>query len=180
MHGLINNTVLELISSDITKMETDAIVNPANTNLQHGGGVAGAIVHKGGRSIQMESNRIGSCPVGQAVITGSGRLKAKFVIHAVGPHMGEGDEGNKLRSATLSSLKLADDNVLQSIAFPAVSTGIFGYPIARCARVMLSATINYLRGDTGLKKVVFCLYGEADLAVFSRELQNQIPDLGSD
>jgi O-acetyl-ADP-ribose deacetylase (regulator of RNase III) len=138
MQRKINNSVLELIEGDITELETGAIVNAANSFLKHGGGVAGAIVRKGGRIIQEESDRIGYCPVGQAVITGAGSLKARYVIHAVGPRMGERNEDDKLRSATLSSLNLADDNHLRSVAFPAISTGIFGYPVERCARIMLA------------------------------------------
>ncbi len=175
---MINKSVLELIEGDITEMETGAIVNAANSHLKHGGGVAGAIVRKGGRVIQDESDRIGYCPVGQAVITGAGSLKAGYVIHAVGPRMGEGDEDEKLRSATLHSLQLANENHLQSIAFPAISTGIFGYPVGRCASIMLDAAIGYLKGDTGLEKVVFCLYGRENLAVFTKELESRLPQKG--
>ncbi len=175
MQRVINKSVLELIAGDITEMETGAIVNAANSHLKHGGGVAGAIVRKGGRVIQEESDRIGYCPVGQAVITGAGSLKAGYVIHAVGPRMGEGNEDEKLRSATLHSLQLADGNHLQSVAFPAISTGIFGYPLERCARVMLAATIGYLEGETGLEKVVFCLYGKENLAAFMKELESRLP-----
>ncbi|MDZ7265147.1 MAG: macro domain-containing protein, partial [candidate division KSB1 bacterium] len=140
----INQSVIELIQGDITEMATDAIVNAANAQLILGGGVAGAIRRKGGPKIQEECNQIGGTVVGGAVITTGGNLKAKHVIHAVGPMMGEGDEDNKLRQATLNSLKLADQHQLKSIAFPAISTGIFGYPLDRCARIMLSETINYL------------------------------------
>lgn len=175
LQRVINKSVLELIEGDITEMETGAIVNAANSHLKHGGGVAGAIVRKGGRVIQEESDRIGYCPVGQAVITGAGSLKAGYVIHAVGPRMGEGNEDEKLRSATLHSLQLADDNHLQSIALPAISTGIFGYPVERCASVMLAVTIDYLKGDTGLEKVVFCLYGKENLAVFTKKLESRLP-----
>lgn len=171
----VKRTVVELITGDITELETDAIVNAANSRLQHGGGVAGAIVRKGGRAIQEESDRIGYCPVGQAAITGAGSLKARRVIHAVGPRMGEGDEDDKLSSATLASLQLADVNHLQSIAFPAISTGIFGYPVNRCARIMLTTTIAYLTGNTGLKRVVFCLFGNDNLAIFEQELNLQLP-----
>jgi O-acetyl-ADP-ribose deacetylase (regulator of RNase III) len=175
MQRKINNSVLELIEGDIIELETGAIVNAANSYLKHGGGVAGAIVRKGGRIIQEESDRIGYCPVGQAVITGAGSLKAGAVIHAVGPRMGEGNEDEKLKSATLSSLQLADGNHLKSVAFPAISTGIFGYPVERCARTMLATAISYLQGNTGLEKVVFCLFGRASLGVFAKELESQLP-----
>lgn len=108
MQREIKKSILQVVEGDITEMETNAIVNAANSHLKHGGGVAGAIARKGGKIIQEESDKIGYCPVGQAVITGGGNLKAKYVIHAVGPRMGEGDEDEKLRNATLNSLKLAD------------------------------------------------------------------------
>ncbi len=176
MNRTINQTVLELVRGDITEMDTDAIVNAANQHLQHGGGVAGAIVRKGGRVIQEESDRIGGVPVGGAVVTGGGALRARHVIHAVGPMMGEGDEDRKLRDATRNSLARADEHGLATIAFPAISTGIFGYPIDRCAGIMLGTTIEYLRGKTGLTKVVFCLYDPVALRVFSRALEHRIAE----
>jgi O-acetyl-ADP-ribose deacetylase (regulator of RNase III) len=166
----INHTMLELLRGDITEMDTEAIVNAANRHLQHGGGVAGAIVRKGGRVIQEESDRIGGVEVGDAAITGAGKLKAKHVVHAVGPMMGEGDEDRKLASATRRSLEIADAHGLRSVAFPAISTGIFGYPIDRCARIMLKTAIDYLEAETGLERVVFCLYDERALRVFSLAL----------
>lgn len=172
----IKGSVLELVEGDITEMETDAIVNAANSYLKHGGGVAGAIVRKGGRIIQEESDKIGYCPVGQAVITAAGSLKAKYVIHAVGPRMGEGNEDEKLKNATLNSLKLADQNNLKSLAFPAISTGIFGFPVARAARIMLETAIDYLKGKTGLQKVIFCLFGKESAAVFEEELRVSFPN----
>jgi O-acetyl-ADP-ribose deacetylase len=168
----IANSVLELVESDITEMDTDAIVNAANSRLVLGGGVAGAIRRKGGPLIQQQCNKIGGTFVGGAVITGAGDLKAKYVIHAVGPQMGEGDEDAKLKNATLNSLKLADKHNIQSIAFPAISAGIFGFPIEKCAEIMLRTTIDYLKGDTGLKRVVFCLFGRESYAVFEKQLLN--------
>ena len=128
----IGDRTLELVEGDITEMETDAIVNAANDRLVLGGGVAGAIRRKGGPQIQAECDRIGGTFVGGAVLTTGGRLKARYVIHAVGPRMGEGNEDEKLRNATLNSLKLADEHGLKSLAFPAISAGIFGFPIQRC------------------------------------------------
>lgn len=125
---------LELIEGDITEMDTDAIVNAANDRLILGGGVAGAIARKGGPQIQAECDRIGGTFVGGAAITTGGRLKARHVIHAVGPRLGEGNEDEKLTNATRNSLKVADENGLESIAFPAISTGIFGFPIRRCTK----------------------------------------------
>ena len=167
----IANTVLELIDGDITEMDTDAIVNPANSMLILGGGVAGAIRSKGGMKIQMECLKIGHTPAGGAAITSGGKLKAKYVIHAVGPRWGEGDEDSKLKNATLNSLKLADEHNLESISFPAISSGIFGFPIDRCAEIMLRATIDCLKGPTGLKRVVFCLYGNESYMIFEKTLK---------
>lgn len=169
----IGNHILELVEGDITEMETDAIVNAANAQLILGGGVAGAIKRKGGPEIQKECNKIGGTFVGGAVITTGGNLKAKHVIHAVGPRMGEGNEDQKLKNATLNSLKVADKNSLKSISFPAISTGIFGFPIHRCAEIMLETTIDYLKGQAGLTRVVFCLFGRDSYEVFAKQLQKE-------
>lgn len=169
----INNRVLELLDGDLTEMDTDAVINAANAQLILGGGVAGAIKRKGGPEIQAECNKIGGTFVGGAVITTGGNLKAKHVIHAVGPRMGEGNEDEKLKSATLNSLKVADENNLKSIAFPAISTGIFGFPIGRCAEIMLQTTIDYLKGQTGLQRVVFCLFGSKSYEVFENQLKKE-------
>ncbi|MCL5280905.1 MAG: macro domain-containing protein [Planctomycetes bacterium] len=171
----IAGRTLELVQGDITEMDTNAIVNAANAQLVLGGGVAGAIRRKGGPQIQQECDRIGGTFVGGAVITTGGRLKAKHVIHAVGPRMGEGAEDEKLRNATLNSLKLADEHRLKSIAFPAISSGIFGFPIQRCAEIMLTAASECLRGETGLERVVFCLFGQDSFEVFARQLQQLTP-----
>jgi O-acetyl-ADP-ribose deacetylase (regulator of RNase III) len=176
METQIDQTLVELILGDITEMHTDAIVNAANSQLLHGGGVAGAIVRKGGRIIQDESNRIAPVPVGQAAMTGAGNLKCRYVIHAVGPRMGEGDEDIKLRNATLNSLRLADDHRLRSVAFCAISTGIFGYPVDRCAAVMLTALREHLTDATGLKHVIICLYDQKTYDTFLAELRRQLPD----
>ncbi len=178
MQVQINNKILELVEGDITEQTTDAIVNAANSALILGAGVAGAIRKKGGQAIQAECDNIGGCPVGGAVITTGGNLKAQHVIHAVGPRMGEGNEDEKLKNATLNSLKVADENHLKSIAFPAISTGIFGFPIERCAEIMLATVVDYLKGKTTLEKVVFCLFGQEAYQVFEkklRELKNGLP-----
>lgn len=170
----VEGHVLELLDGDITEMDTDAIVNAANAQLVLGGGVAGAIRRKGGPRIQEECNKKGGTFVGGAVITTGGHLKAKHVIHAVGPRMGEGDEDQKLRNATLNSLKLADANNLKSISFPAISSGIFGFPIGRCSEIMLRTAIEYLKGQTGLERVVFCLFGRDSYEVFAGQLELQM------
>ena len=170
----VGDKLILLIEGDITECDTDAIVNAANTRLQLGGGVAGAIRRKGGPSIQEECNRIGPIGVGEAVLTTGGNLKAKYVIHAVGPKMGEGDEERKLRNATLSSLRVATENGLESVAFCAISTGIYGYPLEDCAEIMLKTTIDFLKNEkTSLKKVVFCLFGQQAYEVFKNELERQ-------
>ncbi len=177
MIATINRTLLELVEGDITTLDTDAIVNAANEHLAHGGGVAGAIARRGGPAIQQESNewvrRHGRVPTGSAAITSGGRLKARYVIHAVGPVY---DRTQPARSAELlaaavrSALALADAQGLKSVAMPAISTGIFGYPLAEAAHVMLSSVLDYLYGETGLERVVICLYGQPTLDVFARTL----------
>jgi O-acetyl-ADP-ribose deacetylase (regulator of RNase III) len=167
----VGNSILELIRGDITEQDTEAIVNAANRQLILGGGVAGAIRTKGGPQIQKECKKIGETFVGGAVKTTGGNLKARYVIHAVGPRMGEGDEDNKLRNATLNSLTLSEHSDIKSISFPAISTGIFGFPIKRCAEIMLGTAIKHLKGKTSLEKVVFCLFTEADYKVFEKQLE---------
>jgi len=168
----INNSILELTQGDITEQTTDAIVNAANVALQMGGGVAGAIRRRGGPAIQEECNRIGGTYVGGAVITTGGKLAAKYVIHAVGPRHREEHADAKLKDATLNSLLLADKNRLKSLAFPAISTGVFGFPKERCATIMLSTTIAYLEGPTKLEKVVYCLYDKKTLEIFEHTLDS--------
>ena len=170
----VGNSTLELLEGDITEMQTEAIVNAANARLVLGGGVAGAIRKKGGPKIQEECNETGGTFVGGAVITTAGNLKAKYVIHAVGPRMGEGNENQKLKNAILNSLKLADEKNIKSISFPAVSAGIFGFPIEKCAEIMLKTTIDYLKGQTALEKVVFCLFGRDSFEVFANQLKKEL------
>ena len=173
-HHTIKGKILRLVQGDLTHRDVDAIVNAANSSLRHGGGVAGAIVRKGGQSIQDESDKIGFVPVGHAAITGAGRLPAKFVIHAVGPRMGEGDEDNKLRSAVISSLQLASEKKLGSISFPAISSGIFGFPRDRCAKILVGETLNFLKKnpESRLNEVEFCIYDDETLEYFRKEFEN--------
>ena len=168
----IGGRLISLEMGDITKLEADAIVNAANSALQMGGGVAGAIRRAGGASIQAECDRIGGTPVGTAVITSGGNLPARHVIHAVGPRMGEGDEDRKLDSATRSALEVAERNGLESIALPAISTGIFGYSVERAARRMLRVAADYLAAEAhSLRKVIFCLYDQQAYAQFAKALK---------
>ena len=175
MKWTINGKDLVLLQGDITDMDTDAIVNAANQNLVLGAGVAGAIRTKGGPAIQEECDRIGGAAVGEAAITTGGNLKATYVIHAVGPRMGEGDEDKKLADATWNSLNIASEKGLSSIAFPAISTGIFGFPKERCAQIMLTTVVKVLREEgTSLKEVVFCLWGEDPLRIFQETAKKML------
>lgn len=169
-HKIYGKT-LRLVQGDITERDVDAIVNAANSYLQHGGGVAGAIVRKGGQVIQEESNKIGFTPVGTSVITGAGKLPAKFVIHAVGPRMGEGDEDNKLKNAVFSSLRLASEKGLKSISIPAISSGIFGFPKDRCAAILVKEALNYMKENSksSLELIEFCVYDDLTTGYFKKE-----------
>jgi O-acetyl-ADP-ribose deacetylase (regulator of RNase III) len=176
MERQVNGKVIRLIQGDLTELSVDAIVNAANAQLILGGGVAGAIRTKGGPSIQEECDRVGGTTVGQAVLTNAGKLKARHVIHAVGPRMGEGNEDEKLHQATLNSLRRATENGLLSIAFPAISTGIFGFPKDRCARIMLQTVQDFLKDqDSSLKEVIFCLWSKDDLELFTQILESLLP-----
>ena len=173
--------MIELVEGDITKLDTDAIVNAANERLAHGGGVAAVIARAGGSVIQKESNRWvqkhGRVPTGSAAITSGGDLEADYVIHAVGPvydAVSPSKAADLLASAVSSALQMADDHDLKSIALPAISTGIFGYPMEKAAEVMLEAAIAYAKSDTGLERIVFCLYGQSSFDVFAEELEEQM------
>ncbi|MBI2876717.1 MAG: macro domain-containing protein [Candidatus Tectomicrobia bacterium] len=157
-----------VMEGDLTQEAVDAIVNAANERLQHGGGVAGAIVRKGGQVIQEESNRIGHVPTGSAAITRGGSLPARYVIHAVGPIWGSVDEDNKLISAIRSSLLLAEQHKLSSISFPAISAGIFGFPKERCADLLLETARAFLADHpaSSLREVRFCLFDQPTLEAF--------------
>jgi O-acetyl-ADP-ribose deacetylase (regulator of RNase III) len=167
----IDGKLLRLVKGDITERDVDVIVNAANSYLKHGGGVAGAIVRKGGHIIQEESDRIGFVPVGSAAITTAGRLPCKAVIHAVGPRMGEGDEDSKLKSAVLSSLRLAASKGFKSISLPAISSGIFGFPKDRCANILVGESRRYLleNPESSVEIVEFCIFDDETLGHFKRE-----------
>jgi O-acetyl-ADP-ribose deacetylase (regulator of RNase III) len=164
---------VEVIRGDITKVEADAVVNAANEGLRGGGGVDGAIHRAGGPEIMEECRKIGSCPTGFAVITTGGRLPAKHVIHTVGPvwRGGERGESGLLKSAYESSLQLAADHKLESIAFPSISTGVYGYPIDKAAPIAIGAALDSLEGETSLTRVVFVLFSESDYEVYLAEVE---------
>ena len=167
----IDGKKIKLAEGNIALMDVEAIVNAANKSLILGGGVAGAIRNIGGPSIQEECNQIGPIEVGEAVITGAGNLKAKYVIHASGPVYGEGDEDEKLAQATLNSLKIANQKQVKDIAFPAISTGIFHFPIQRCSEIMLRVAKQFLEKHDYPQEIIFCLYGEKAYSVFKNTLQ---------
>jgi len=167
---------LELIQADITTLNVDAIVNAANESLLGGGGVDGAIHRAAGRELLAECRALGGCRTGEAKITRGYRLKARHVIHTVGPiYTGRAQDAELLASAVRHSLRLADDHHLKSIAFPAISTGAYGYPMREAARVILSTIKDYLNSGTQLERVIMCLYDARALAIFEttwRELNS--------
>lgn len=170
----IGKATLSIVEGDITKETTDAIVNAANSGLRGGGGVDGAIHRAGGPSILEECRKIGHCPTGQAVITTGGNLKAKHVIHTVGPVWSGGgrSEAGLLKSAYLESLKLASENGLKSVSFPAISTGAYGYPLNEAARIALETAIDYLKEHREIELVRFVLFGKPTYDVFAEELKS--------
>ncbi len=175
----IANTEIEVIKGDITMLDAEAIVNPANNYLIHGGGLAAAIVRRGGQSIQQESKKIGFVPTGSAVYTTGGSLKAKHVIHAIGPKYKDGKSGEaeKLESAVKSALEIADKLKLKSIAIPAISTGIFGYPIEEAAKIIVKTVVEFFKNkeksksETTIEKVILCLFDEGTFNNFEKELR---------
>jgi O-acetyl-ADP-ribose deacetylase (regulator of RNase III) len=159
---------IEILQGDLTEMDCDAIVNAANNDLQLGGGVAGAIRRKGGRSIQDECNEIGTIPVGAAAITSGGELKARYIIHAASMQLGGQTSAQSLRTSTAYSLRIAAQKSLKTIAFPAVGTGIAGFPVRECAEIMLREVENHFGGHTSIEKVYFVLFDAEALSVFKK------------
>lgn len=172
---LMGGRSIEVVRGDITLEEVDAIVNAANSRLQHGGGVAGAIVRRGGRVIQEESNEIGYVRVGDAAVTRAGRLPCKKIIHAVGPMWGEGGEEEKLRDAVESSLHLAHIHGFESLSMPAISSGIFGFPKDRCAEILFSTALRFFENnpESSLRKVRFCNIDQETCSHLTREFDRR-------
>ena len=174
----IGDKKIHIKMGDITQETTDAIVNPANSQLMHGGGAARAIAVKGGAVITEQSRRlierIGEVPVGKAVITDAGQLPCKFVIHTVGPVWGEGDEPAKLRRAVWNVLTLAELYNLRSVSMPAISSGVYGFPKPLCAEILLETTMRFLQQpDVGLMEVVLCNFDRETVDIFlAAERQN--------
>ena len=163
---------IELILGDITKLETDAIVNAANSALAGGGGVDGAIHRAGGKAIADQCRAIrdkhGGCPTGEAVITTGGNLKAKYVIHTVGPVWNGGSNGEDklLANSYRNSLTLATNNKIQTIAFPNISTGIYGFPKERAAQIAIGEVRNFLNDTTSIQKVIFCCFDHENYEIY--------------
>jgi len=155
-----------LLEGDLTEQAVDAIVNAANSRLQLGAGVAGAIRAKGGPSIQAECDRIGPIEVGEAAVTGAGELPARFVIHAAGMALGGGATEESVRSAMRAALERARERGCRIIAVPALGAGIAGFPLQRCAEVLLEEARRHLAGETSLEEIRFVLFGEPAYRVF--------------
>jgi O-acetyl-ADP-ribose deacetylase (regulator of RNase III) len=164
-------TKISIVQGDITKQKVDAVVNAANTTLLGGGGVDGAIHRAGGKAILEECKKIGGCPTGEARITTAGNMPSRYVIHAVGPiyRGGGNNESQLLYNAYFNSLKLAVENDVKTIAFPAISTGVYGYPKKEAADIALKAVTDFLDQHQELEEVVFVLYGESDFALYKEK-----------
>lgn len=169
----INKGILSLVEDDITGQNTEAIVNAANKSLRGGGGVDGAIHRAGGAKILEECIKIGVCETGEAVITAGGNLKARYVIHTVGPVYKDGlhDEAKLLRNAYQNSLKLASSRGIKSIAFPSISTGAYGYPVEDAAEIALKTAITYLQTHKEIKLICFVLFGQKTYEVYEKVLK---------
>jgi O-acetyl-ADP-ribose deacetylase len=154
------------LQGDITNMEVDAIVNAANNDLMLGAGVAGAIRRKGGPRIEEECERIGSIRLGEAAVTPGGNLKAYYVIHAASMRLGGQTTAESLRSSTRNSLLRAEEKGLKTIAFPAIGTGVAGFPMDECADIMIREVFEHLKSRSSLEKIYFVLYDDAALKVF--------------
>jgi O-acetyl-ADP-ribose deacetylase (regulator of RNase III) len=173
----IGHARLELVEGDITKQDTEAIVNAANTSLLGGGGVDGAIHRAGGPQILEECRKIGGCPTGEARITTGGRLPAKRVIHTVGPIYRDGKQGEAdlLANAYRNSLRLASERGITTVAFPSISTGAYGYPLAEAARIALTAALDFLKAHPEIALVRFVLFGQAAYQAYEAVLSELLP-----
>jgi O-acetyl-ADP-ribose deacetylase (regulator of RNase III) len=161
---------IEVHEGDITGLEVDAIANAANTDLRHGGGVAGAISRAGGPSIQAESDRAAPIELGEAVATDAGELPARWVIHAATMRLGGPTSAEAIRSATASALRVADELGARSLGLVAFGTGVGGFPVADAARIEVEEVRRHLDGESGLQRVVFCVFGAEARAAFERAL----------
>lgn len=168
---------IQIQQGDLTDMDVDAIVNAANNDLILGAGVAGAIHRKGGEEIQRECNEIGSIPVGYAAITGGGKLKARHVIHAASMGLGgQRTTAKTLKTSTAHSLRLANEHHFKTIAFPAVGTGVSGFPMDECAEIMLTEAMNHLKGETSLQTIYFVLFDATSRDIFQAARQKLLKE----
>jgi O-acetyl-ADP-ribose deacetylase (regulator of RNase III) len=164
---------LEVRQGDITKLEVDAIVNAANKSLLGGGGVDGAIHRGAGPELLKECRTLGGCPTGQARITGGYNLAARFVIHTVGPvYSGSPQDSQLLTNCYANSLKLAAQNNVESIAFPAISCGVYGYPIDQACKIAVDTTCNFLKSNPVIEKAIFILFSDADRELYERYIES--------
>jgi O-acetyl-ADP-ribose deacetylase (regulator of RNase III) len=177
MQVMVGRSKLELVQGDITRQDTEAIVNAANSSLLGGGGVDGAIHRAGGPQILEECRKIGGCPPGEARITSGGRLKAKYVIHTVGPvyYGGRSGEAQTLANAYRNSLALASQRGIKSLAFPSISTGAYGYPIGLAAPIALRTTTDYLQAHPEVELVRFVLFGQSAYDAYKTALEGLVP-----
>ncbi len=164
---------IEVRQADITKLEVDAIANAANTELRHGGGVAGAIVRAGGRVIQDESDGLAPIGLGEAVSTTAGEMPSRWVIHAATMELGGPTSAEIIRAATASTLAKADELGADSIALVAFGTGVGGFPVAEAARIEVEEVHRHLEAGSGLERVVFAVFGEDAKRAFDTELASQ-------
>ena len=169
----VYNGWIEVIHGDITEQETGAIVNAANNHFWMGGGVAGAIKRKGGEEIEREAMAQGPLEVGQAILTSAGRLKAKYVIHAAVMGQDLHTDEHKIRNSTHSTFLLAEKNKILSLSVPAFGTGVGGFSVFHCAKIMLTEAIQFLQGAKNLQSVRFVLYDEPTFTAFEQELKLQ-------
>ncbi len=172
MKTTIHQSTLEVVQGDITQQDTEAIGNAANSALAGGGGVDGTIHRAGGPTLMSELRaKYKGCPIGSAVITGGGNLKAKYVIHAVGPrYSGSPKDPELLSSAYRKSLELCSQNKISSVAFPSISTGIYGYPVEEASRIALKTVSDYLKGHPEIKLVRFVLFDAKTFDVYKKSL----------
>ncbi|MFQ6606057.1 MAG: O-acetyl-ADP-ribose deacetylase [Fidelibacterota bacterium] len=172
---------IQLLRGDITTLQVDAIVNAANTSLLGGGGVDGAIHRAAGPQLLAECRTLGGCPTGEARLTKGYNLPARFVIHTVGPvwHGGHRQEAALLKSAYLSSLKLAEKQALKSLAFPNISTGVYGFPKDKAARIALTTVKQFLSQHPRPETVIFCCFDEENYQIYEKLLsQNSLSEQG--
>ena len=168
----IGNKILEAIEEDITSYDGDAIVNAANNHFWMGGGVAGAIKRKGGAAIEQEAMRRGPKPVGESIVTDGGTLKARFVIHAAVMGQDLQTDSAMVRAATKSALELAEENGISSMAFPALGTGVGGFPYSEAAKIMVHESAGFLKESKNLNKITFALFGNEAYECFAEEIKN--------